>query len=32
MEEAHVNEEIASKLLDRYGSVREAIAHSHEEF
>lgn len=31
MEEAHVNEEIASQLLDRYGSVREAIAHSHEK-
>lgn len=31
MEEAHVSEEIASKLLDRYGSVREAIAHSHEK-
>ena len=32
MEEADVNEETASKLLERYGSVREAIAHSKEEF
>lgn len=31
MEEADVDEELALKLLERYGSVREAIAHSHEK-
>lgn len=28
MEETHLDEEAASKLLEQYGSVREAIAHS----